>query len=157
MLQKFTQSVGAVSLKLNVEVLKLNVEMPARILIVEDDDAVRRVMEVALRSAGYLVSSTTTATGAFPLLEDRQPDLVVLDLVMPGMDGESFCQEARAKGYDGRVLVVSGSESACESAARLRAQFIRKPFDPENLCAAVNWSLRQTRKRAGEPFIETGR
>ncbi len=132
-------------------------EVPGHILIVEDDVATRRVMEVALRSAGYSVSSTGTATDALLLLEAQQPDLMVLDLVMPGMDGESFCRDARAKGYDGRVLVVSGSESVRESASRLGAEFIRKPFDPENLCAAVDWSLRQARKRPGEPFIDTGR
>jgi DNA-binding response OmpR family regulator len=108
------------------------VEVPGHILIVEDDAAARRVMEVALRSAGYSVSSTGTATDALLLLEARQPDLMVLDLVMPGMDGESFCQDARAKGYDGRVLLASGSESVRESASRLGAEFIRKPFDPEN-------------------------
>ena len=66
---------------------------------------------------------------------------MVLDMVMPGMDGESFCRDARAKGYDGRVLVVSGSESVRESASRLGAEFIRKPFENHELIARIRGRL----------------
>jgi len=116
----------------------------ARILVLEHDACLRELVEIALNSAGYSVSAAITPLDALDLLDSLdEPDVIVLDLVMPAMDGETFCRQARALGYSGPVLVLFGSPNAKEAAARLGVQLVPKPFEPGSLCGAVDWSLRQ--------------
>src|SRR5438105_973973 len=69
---------------------------PERVLVVEDDRAVTRVVSAALRSRGYAVHSVTTGEAALAAAEDEGPDVVVLDLGLPDIDGIEVCRRLRA-------------------------------------------------------------
>ena len=107
-----------------------------RVLIVEDDTACAVMYQRALRLAGFDVDLAEDGLTALELLERRHPDLIVLDLHLPRLRGESVLEEVAARD-DLRhisVIVVSGSDAQ----APLRADAIlRKPCDPERLVAIV--------------------
>ena len=70
--------------------------MPIKVLLVDDDDAFRSVTAIALESEGYQVHEAASGRTALDWLARERPDVIVSDLVMPGMDGREFCRAVRA-------------------------------------------------------------
>jgi len=104
----------------------------AHILIVEDDPSLRDVVTEALTDDGYQVTSAEDGASALELARKRHPDLVILDLMMPRMNGEQFCAELRQ--IEGLaklpIIVVSAARGTEETGIRLgAAAALRKPFD----------------------------
>ena len=67
----------------------------SKILIVEDDDALRETLEIGLRSNGFDVCQAATGLEAIPVFEQQKPDLILLDLMLPGKNGIEICHEIR--------------------------------------------------------------
>lgn len=107
------------------------------VLIVDDDPAILRLMTLVLSIDGIETVTATDGTAALGLLDTVDPNLVLLDLSMPGMDGRTFFHNARASGYAGPIVICSayGASRAQEDLGADAA--IRKPFDPRSLVAVV--------------------
>jgi two-component system chemotaxis response regulator CheY len=114
-----------------------------QILVVEDDDAIRGLVTDVLRDDGYLVREATNGVEALEQLRGERPDLIVLDLMMPVMDGWQFVEACRDKGCCKGVpiVVTSASHDLPRTAERLRDFGVRtclaKPFDVDGLLALV--------------------
>jgi len=114
-----------------------------QILVVEDDPSIRGLVSEVLRDDGYEVSEACNGAEALYAVRERRPDLIVLDLMMPVMDGWAFVEECRREpGCDDvPILVTSASHDLTRTAERLRSFGVRtclaKPFDVEGLLALV--------------------
>src|ERR1700687_4180315 len=98
-----------------------------QILVVEDDDAIRGLVSEVLRDDGYDVREATNGVEALDRLRDARPDLIVLDLMMPVMDGWAFVEELRRKPGCGAVpiVVTSASHDLPHAAERLSTFGVR--------------------------------
>jgi DNA-binding response OmpR family regulator len=116
--------------------------MPESILVVDDDPDIARFVEVNLRSAGYEVSVAGDGEEALERASEIRPDLVLLDVMMPRLDGFSTIERLRADPAtaDIPVVVVTGRASAADLArgAELGVDaYVIKPFEPAELVSAV--------------------
>lgn len=112
-----------------------------RILIVDDDPLVRETLHAFLEDAGYTVVSAVDGYEAAELLSTEPPDLLVTDVVMPGLVGWSLLARARRIKPDLPVLLLSGIQSAPsgqhDGSLAPRTVFLRKPCDFDQLEAAI--------------------
>lgn len=124
----------------------------ARILIVEDEPQLRGLLRLYLERAGYAVTDTSDGAAALAAFAADGADLVILDLMLPGMQGEAVL-EALREGADVPILITSAKRSDAERIAGLRLgadDYLAKPFNPHELTARVAAILRRTR-----PAVET--
>ena len=108
------------------------------VLIVDDDERVREYVRVNLEAEGYIVREAGNADEGLRALEESQPDLVLLDVMMPQVDGWEMLQRLQERHGEGAVPVVMfsgkvGEQAADEAAERGAQGFIGKPFDPGQL------------------------
>jgi two-component system, chemotaxis family, chemotaxis protein CheY len=111
-----------------------------RVLVVDDDGGVRQVLASTLHVAGYEVQAAEDGADALVLLERWQPDLILLDLKMPRMDGWAFRREQLADDSLAAIPVVllSGADEAAYAGDRLTvAAVLAKPFDIHEMLAMV--------------------
>jgi DNA-binding response OmpR family regulator len=116
-----------------------------RVLVVEDDQSLRDVITEALQEDGYLVDSAKNGQAGLELARHSPPDLVILDLMMPQMNGEQFCSAVRQieRLASVPIIVVSAARAADDIGLRLGATAsLRKPFDLFELTRHVNALLR---------------
>jgi CheY-like chemotaxis protein len=112
------------------------------ILVVDDDPAVLHFTALLLKSEGHNVTTADRGKDALEIIADDDPDLLVLDLSMPEMDGATVCRLARGAGYEHPVLVLSAAADAPQVCRELRVEaFLQKPFDPEVLLDYVDQLL----------------
>ncbi|PIE09807.1 MAG: DNA-binding response regulator [Rhodobacterales bacterium] len=115
------------------------------ILIVDDDERLRGLLTTFLRRGGFLVSRARDAAHARRLIEGLEFDLIVLDVMMPGEDGISFCRALRAQSAVPILLLTARGEtedriSGLEAGAD---DYLAKPFDPKELVLRINAILRR--------------
>ncbi len=114
-----------------------------QILVVEDDAAIRALVSEVLRDDGYEVSEATNGAEALEYVGGHRPDLIVLDLMMPVMDGWTFVEECSrcARCSEVPIVVTSASHDLPRTADKLRSYGVRtclaKPFDVDGLLALV--------------------
>ncbi|MET8456366.1 response regulator transcription factor [Streptomyces parvulus] len=121
--------------------------MPRTVLLAEDDRAIRHALERALTLEGYRV--TAVADGAEALAEAHRgrPDVLVLDVMMPGVDGLQVCRELRAEGDATPILMLTALVETADRIAGLDAgadDYVVKPFDVEEVFARLRALLRRT-------------
>jgi two-component system, chemotaxis family, chemotaxis protein CheY len=111
----------------------------ARVLVVEDDDTIRDFVTIALQSVGYDVGSARHGAAALDLLQDDEPNLILLDMRMPVMDGWQFSRLYReAPGPHAPIVVFTAAQDARETAEEVQADgFLAKPFHLADLLAVV--------------------
>jgi two-component system KDP operon response regulator KdpE len=120
--------------------------MPVRILVVDDEPNILATLAPLLRSRGYEVSTVMTGRGALEAVERENPDLIVLDLGLPDMDGVEVTRLVR----DGRttpIVVLSARGAEDDKVRALDAgadDYVTKPFGTEELLARVRVALRRT-------------
>jgi two-component system KDP operon response regulator KdpE len=116
-----------------------------RILVVDDEPQIRRIMRTTLTGAGYEVDDAKTGEEALEKLRDYHPDLVLLDMNMPGMGGLAACREIRAgAGVAIIMLTVRNIESDKVEALDAGADdFVTKPFSTPELLARIRAALRR--------------
>ncbi len=123
-------------------------------LVVEDDPATREVIRRALERDGWLVREAHNGRHALEIMSDEAPDLVVLDLMMPEMDGFDFVTQLRGTDTGRRipVVVVTAKELTSEDRGRLSGQvsriFHKGSFTREELIAELRNALEAGRRRA---------
>jgi two-component system, OmpR family, KDP operon response regulator KdpE len=117
----------------------------ARILLVDDEVSIQRAVEPLLRSRGYQVDVAGTGTQALKMLIERSPDLIVLDLGLPDIEGTEVCRRVRASSkIPIVVLSARGAEADKVNALDLGADdYVTKPFGPEELLARIRVALRR--------------
>jgi two-component system, OmpR family, KDP operon response regulator KdpE len=116
-----------------------------RILVVDDEPQIRRIMRTTLTGAGYEVDDAKTGEEALEKLRDYHPDLVLLDMNMPGIGGLAACREIRAgTGVGIIMLTVRNTEKDKVEALDAGADdFINKPFSTPELLARIRAALRR--------------
>jgi len=115
---------------------------PPLVLIAEDDPELRELVALTLTDAGMDVEEARDGREALAHVVARKPDLVLLDMRMPGMDGRAFCAAIRELGQPPRVVVMTAGDRAAQTAAELGAvSWLAKPFDIDELVATVRRSL----------------
>jgi two-component system, OmpR family, KDP operon response regulator KdpE len=122
------------------------VSRPAHILLVDDELSIQRAMAPLLRSRGYAVTTAGTGREAIDFFTRDRPNLVILDLGLPDMNGLDVCRQIRERA-DTRILILSarGAEKDKVAALDLGADdYVTKPFGPEELMARVRVALRRS-------------
>jgi two-component system KDP operon response regulator KdpE len=116
-----------------------------RILVVDDEPQIRRVMRTALAANGYEAFEARTGEEALETLRENNPDLILLDINMPGIGGMVACREIRAVS-DAAIIVLSVRDSESDKIAALDAgadDYITKPFSVNELMARIRANLRR--------------
>ncbi len=125
-----------------------------QILVVDDEAPVRLLMQKILESVGYGVTAVGDGASALRAARESRPDLVICDLLMPGLDGFTVCSTLkRNKAFAAPVLVVSGRTNEKDAQAALKAgadAFIPKPIEREKLLATVAEWLATGEERTAE-------
>jgi DNA-binding response OmpR family regulator len=122
----------------------------ARIIIAEDDDIVSDIVREALTNAGHVVGVLDNGSDALRAIQLKKPDLVILDCMMPELNGLTVLREMRTSStlYDTPVLVLTGRQGArdVELAYNQGADdYMKKPFDPDELVFRVEELLEKHR------------
>ena len=123
------------------------------ILIVEDDPKQADLIRVSLVSQGYSVTVVHDADGAFRCVEESPPDLVVLDVMLPGTDGFGVCRRLRGRG-DTPVLMLTARSTEDDVLTGLDVgadDYMTKPYSPRELVARIRTVLRRARGGAADP------
>lgn len=118
-----------------------------RILVVDDDRAVRESLRRSLSFNGYTVNLAEDGMEALDAIANERPDAVVLDVMMPRLDGLEVCRQLRSTGDDLPILVLTARDSVSERVAGLDAgadDYLPKPFALEELLARLRALLRRT-------------
>jgi len=106
------------------------------VLVVDDDDRLREIVRLSLNAEGYSVREASNAADALAALEDKAPDLVLLDVVMPGVDGWQLLTRMQERHGSIPVIMFSGQvddASAGRAAEQGARGFVGKPFDPAQI------------------------
>ncbi|MBV8296783.1 MAG: response regulator [Acidimicrobiia bacterium] len=114
--------------------------MPAKILIVDDEPDVLLLLRVNLEAAGYETVLAADGETALTRIDETTPDVVLLDIMMPVMDGWGVLRVLSGREAAPRVVVVSAKSSDRDVVRALTSgalDFVTKPFDPEDLIAIV--------------------
>jgi DNA-binding response OmpR family regulator len=114
-------------------------------MAVEDDERIRRLIETVLAGEGYDVVSAGSGDEALRLLDEAKPQVILLDLMMPGLDGWAFLRTIREQGVRSPVVLVSAVRDLPAEARRLGADSLPKPFAVEDLIAKVEEHLGHAR------------
>jgi two-component system response regulator MprA len=118
-----------------------------RILVVDDDRAVRESLRRSLSFNGYSVDLAEDGVEALEAITNDRPDAVILDVMMPRMDGLEVCRQLRSTGDDLPILVLTARDSVSERVGGLDAgadDYLPKPFALEELLARLRALLRRT-------------
>ena len=119
----------------------------AKILIIEDDENIASIEKDYLEINGYEVDIRNEAVSGIELANTGEYDLILLDLMLPGMDGFSVCKKLRLQ-LDIPIIIVSAKQETADQVLGLGLgadDFIAKPFDPSVLVARVKSNLAQCR------------
>jgi two-component system response regulator MtrA len=120
--------------------------MKSRVLVVDDDPALAEMLSIVLRGEGFDTAVVADGTRALPAVREMRPDIVLLDLMLPGMNGIDVCRAIRAESgvpivmltaKNDTVDVVLGLESGADD-------YVIKPFKPKELVARIRARLRRT-------------
>src|SRR3954470_12381894 len=120
----------------------------ASILVAEDDQAVRDFVSRALAYYGHSVTSVPDGSAALAALSERRFDLMLTDIVMPGLDGVALAAQATKQDPSMPVLMMTGFASEGQRAQNIAVErVISKPFSLKEICAAVEEALAARRSR----------
>jgi two-component system, OmpR family, response regulator len=122
----------------------------ARLVVVEDDDSIRDLLGAGLRFAGYEVQVVANGAGALQLITQARPDLIILDVNLPDMDGFEVCRRLRAAGDDVPVIFLTARRETHDMRAGYGEggdDYVTKPFSLDELTFRIEAVLRRTGSR----------
>lgn len=125
----------------------------ARVLVVDDEPKIVELLEVSLKFQGFEVHTATSGTAALDRAREIRPDAVILDVMMPGMDGFGVLRRLRADGVDAPALFLTARDSVADKIAGLTLggdDYVTKPFSLEEVVARLRVILRRAGKGAQE-------
>jgi len=129
----------------------------ASILVVDDEPKIVKLTRDYLENDGYRVISTGDGSQVLGLVRRDSPDLVILDLMLPGMDGMEVCRRIRALPRYTPIIIVSAKSAETERILGLEQgadDYITKPFSPRELIARINAVLRRLIPEASDEVVE---
>jgi two-component system response regulator MprA len=130
--------------------------VPRTVLLAEDDRAIRHALERALTLEGYRVTAVADGTEALAQAHAGRPDVLVLDVMMPGIDGLQVCRELRAEGDSTPILMLTALVETADRIAGLDAgadDYVVKPFDVEEVFARLRALLRRTGREEADTAL----
>ncbi len=128
----------------------------ARVLVVEDDRSVREAVERALSFEGYEVLTARDGAEALSAVMNEQPDVIVLDVMMPHIDGLEAARRIRARGDTTPILMLTAREAVSDRVAGLDAgadDYLVKPFALEELLARLRALLRRAQGTSTDVYV----
>jgi two-component system, OmpR family, KDP operon response regulator KdpE len=134
--------------------------MPARVLIVDDEPNIVSTLAPLLRTRGYEVSTAMSGRAALQIVEREKPDLIILDLGLPDIDGVDVCRMVREM-LNVPIVVLSARGAEADKVRALDVgadDYVTKPFGTEELLARIRAALRRldTPPPASEPIVRGG-
>jgi two-component system KDP operon response regulator KdpE len=126
-----------------------------KVLIVDDEIAIQRFLRVALNGQGFIVSEASTGQGALQVLAMERPDLIILDLGLPDMDGVEVTRRAR-EWSTVPIIILSVREQEVDKIAALDAgadDYLTKPFGIGELLARIRTVMRRKVTESSEPIF----
>lgn len=126
-------------------------DVGTRILTVEDDDRIRQAVKLALQDEGWDVDEAETGEVALDRFREQAADVVLIDIMLPGMDGFEVCRSIR-RGSDVPIIMVTARNDTHDVVAGLEAgadDYLTKPFAPKELSARIRALLRRARNSDG--------
>lgn len=123
----------------------------AVILVVEDDPIIRQTVDYALRRAGFETRTSADGHEALEMARSSAPDLILLDLMLPGIDGFTFAEEIRRTDSEVAIIMVTALDQERDKVRGLDAgadDYMTKPFSVGELLARVRANLRRVKERA---------
>src|SRR5215204_5184335 len=116
------------------------------ILVVDDEPAIVRLVRAKLVADGYNILTANNGTEALTVLDDERPDLVILDLMMPGMDGFETLRRIRTESQVPVIMLTarSGDADRLKGFSGGADDYVTKPFNPDELAARIAAVLRRT-------------
>jgi len=128
--------------------------MQGRILVVEDEEAIASFVQTALERDGFRVDLVGTGELALERLQTQTPDLVLLDIMLPGIDGLEVCQHIRSRPDYVPVIMLTARDEETDRVVGLELgadDYVTKPFSPKELVARVRALLRRSRRQTEAP------
>lgn len=128
--------------------------MQKKILVVDDERPIADILQFNLKKEGYEVQCAYDGDTAVDMVEEMQPDLVLLDIMLPGRDGMEVCREIRKK-YEMPIIMLTAKDSEIDKVLGLELgadDYVTKPFSTRELTARVKANLR--RHQAAAPAVE---
>jgi two-component system, OmpR family, response regulator len=122
------------------------------VLVVDDELNIRELVQVALRFHGFTVTTAATGNDALKQATAQQPDLVVLDVMLPDLDGFEVCRRLRAGGNEVPVIFLTARDTSSDTVTGLALggdDYVTKPFSVEALVARIRAVLRRVRVTGG--------
>jgi OmpR family response regulator RpaB len=138
--------------------IALEVQRKERILVVDDEASIRRILETRLSMIGYDVVTASDGEEALDVFHKQDPDLVVLDVMMPKLDGYGVCQELR-KESDIPIIMLTALGDVADRITGLELgadDYVVKPFSPKELEARIRSVLRRVTKGSHEGIPSSG-
>ena len=124
-------------------------KMPARILVVEDEKDIVRLLKYNLEKEGYIALAAHDGEAGLDLAKKEKPDLIILDLMLPKMDGMDVCRQIR-KESSVPIIMLTAKKEELDRIVGLELgadDYVTKPFSVRELMARVKTILRRTRQR----------
>jgi len=131
---------------------------PPRILLVEDDLTIRQMTQLALERDGFAVSTAHDGASGLAAFRAEPPDLVILDVMLPGVDGVSVCRTIRERSVVPIVMLTARTDPV-DVVVGLEAgadDYVTKPFEPSILAARLRAVLRRVARHDASPVLRVG-
>ena len=130
-----------------------------KVLVVDDEPNIRELVQIALNFHGFAVTTSATGADALQLTEAYRPDLIVLDVLLPDIDGFEVCRRLRSVANDVPVIFLTARDATADTVTGLTIggdDYITKPFSVEALIARVRAVLRRTAGYRGRALEADG-
>ena len=131
--------------------------MSSRILIVEDEPGILLVIADLLRAEGHVVETAIEGKEGLRRATEQKFDLLILDVMLPGLNGFEICHAVREQGFDGAILILTAKGQIRDRVHGLQTgadDYLVKPFNPDELVARVNALLRRVHKEDLTPVMK---
>ena len=132
----------------------------ASIVVVDDEPSIRELLVASLHFAGFYVATAASGSEAIEVIEKTQPDLIVLDVMLPDLDGFTVTRRIRQEGIGAPVLFLTARDDTQDKVMGLTVggdDYVTKPFSLEEVVARIRAILRRTREQVeDDPIIRVG-
>lgn len=130
-----------------------------RILIVDDEPSIRELLTTSLRFAGFGVRSVGNGAQTISAVLEEEPDLIILDVMLPDMNGFSVTKRLRSAGYTAPIIFLTAKDETQDKIEGLNVggdDYVTKPFSLDEIIARINAVLRRTIQEDEESMLEVG-
>lgn len=124
--------------------------MTSKILVVEDDSDLVEFLKTVLREQDFFVKTASNASEALSIIERFEPEVILLDLGLPDINGQVLCRELKSRLPDTQIIILTAQDDVnvkVKSFDRGADDYITKPFEPEELVARIKARLRSDKKQ----------